>query len=172
MNCLLKPVVFFVLSGMAAVHPPIARDATIPLILEKKVENGIETENGNIGTRRGIARTPILIGIRGRGSAFKPVTLCEKNLPNLLFKENPKKNPKLQVLIFLISFRDRSSHTREREHSPSQEKWREDKADHRDWEDREKSPSMDQARGRDRERSLSYERDRRSSSDERESGEI
>lgn len=94
MNCLLKPVVFFVLSGMAAVHPPIARDATIPLILEKKVENGIETENGNIGTRRGTARTPILIGIRGRGSAFKPVTLCEKNLPNLLFKENPpqKKN--------------------------------------------------------------------------------
>uniref|UniRef100_H2RIX9 Zgc:158803 n=1 Tax=Takifugu rubripes TaxID=31033 RepID=H2RIX9_TAKRU len=85
----------------------------------------------------------------------------------------------LQVLIFLISFRDRSSPPRERERSPSQEKWREDRAgvraDHRDWEDREnreKSPSMDKGRGRDRERSLSFERDRPSSSDERESGEI
>lgn len=74
--------------------------------------------------------------------------------------------------FFLISFRDRSSHTREREPSPSQEKFREDRADHRDWENRETSPSTDKARGRDRERSLSYERDRRSSSDERESGEI
>ncbi|TNM86044.1 hypothetical protein fugu_008315 [Takifugu bimaculatus] len=75
--------------------------------------------------------------------------------------------------------RDRSSPPRERERSPSQEKWREDRAgvraDHRDWEDREnreKSPSMDKGRGRDRERSLSFERDRPSSSDERESGEI
>lgn len=76
------------------------------------------------------------------------------------------------MLIFfpLISLRERSSHTREKECSPSQEKWREDRADHRDWEDRETSPSADTAR--DRERSLSYERDRRSSSDERESGEI
>lgn len=79
------------------------------------------------------------------------------------------------MLTFLISFRDRSSHTRERERSPSQEKWREDRADHRDWEDREnreKSPSLDKGRARDRERSLSFERDRPSSSDERESGEI
>uniref|UniRef100_G3PU38 Zgc:158803 n=1 Tax=Gasterosteus aculeatus TaxID=69293 RepID=G3PU38_GASAC len=60
------------------------------------------------------------------------------------------------------SSRERSSHTREREPSPSQEMsrpgaagegWREDRPE-------------------ERERSLSYERDRRSSSEERESGEI
>ncbi len=78
------------------------------------------------------------------------------------------------------SSRERSSHTRERERSPSQEKggegagegWRDNKAEYKDWEDRERSPSADTARGRERERSLSYERDRRSSSEERESGEI
>lgn len=150
---------------MAAAHPPIVQDATIPLIPEKTAENGIgiESEKGNIGTRRGTARTPTPIGIRGRGSVL--TLTCDTKL----FKGQHKE---LQVLIFLISFRDRSSHTRERQRSPSQEKWREDRADHRDWENREKSPSMDKGRGRDRERSLSYERDRPSSSDERESGEI
>lgn len=57
-------------SGMAAVHPPIVQGATIPLIPEKMAENGIESEKGNIGTRRGTARTPTLIGIRGRGSVL------------------------------------------------------------------------------------------------------
>ncbi|KAA8594933.1 hypothetical protein FQN60_012068 [Etheostoma spectabile] len=80
------------------------------------------------------------------------------------------------------SSRDRSSHTRDKEPSPSQERcgdgaavgegWREERAACRDWEDREKFPSTDTARGRERERSLSFERDRRSSSEERESGEI
>lgn len=78
------------------------------------------------------------------------------------------------------SSRDRSSHTHEREHSLSQERWREgagegwreDRVEYADWEDKERSTSPDMARGRDRERSLSYERDRRSSSEERESGEI
>lgn len=75
------------------------------------------------------------------------------------------------------SSRDRTSHPRERESSLPQEKCggeglRNDRAEYRDWEDGEKSPSVDTARGRERERSLSYERDRRSSSEERESGEI
>lgn len=84
--------------------------------------------------------------------------------------------------FFLRSSRDRSSHTRDKEPSPSQERcgdgaavgegWREERAACRDWEDREKFPSTDTARGRERERSLSFERDRRSSSEERESGEI
>lgn len=60
----------FVLSGMAAVPPPIVQGATIPLIPEKKAENGIESESGNTGTRRDTARTPILIDISGRGSSF------------------------------------------------------------------------------------------------------
>ncbi|XP_026158817.1 putative RNA-binding protein Luc7-like 1 [Mastacembelus armatus] len=76
------------------------------------------------------------------------------------------------------SSRERSSHTREKERSLSQERWkdvagdgwREDRAEY--WEDRERSTSLDMARSRERERSLSYERDRRSSSEERESGEI
>ncbi len=83
------------------------------------------------------------------------------------------------VVFLLRSSRDRSSHTRERERSLSQEKnaegWRDDRAEYRDWEvreDRERSPSADTAKGRERERSLSFERDRRSSSEERESGEI
>lgn len=76
---------------------------------------------------------------------------------------------------------ERSSTTRDREPSPSQERsregaagegWREDRPECGDWEDRQKSPSADTARGRERERSLSFERDRRSSSGERESGEI
>ncbi|KAL3066932.1 hypothetical protein OYC64_016807 [Pagothenia borchgrevinki] len=81
------------------------------------------------------------------------------------------------------SSRERSSHTRDGEPSPSQDKgrvgaavegWREDKAESGEWEDREKSPpTVDTARNeRERERSLSLERDRRSSSGERESGEI
>ncbi|XP_074521250.1 putative RNA-binding protein Luc7-like 1 [Halichoeres trimaculatus] len=78
------------------------------------------------------------------------------------------------------SSRDRSSHTRERERSQSPEKvaegaaesWRNNKAEGKDWEDWENSPSADTAKGKGRERSLSYERDRRSSSEERESGEI
>ncbi|KAK5899451.1 hypothetical protein CesoFtcFv8_008931 [Champsocephalus esox] len=81
------------------------------------------------------------------------------------------------------SSRERSSHTRDGEPSPSQDKgrvgaavegWREDKAESGEWEDREKSPpTVDTARNeRERERSLSLERDRRSSSEERESGEI
>ncbi|KAM6939948.1 putative RNA-binding protein Luc7-like 1 [Xenentodon cancila] len=76
--------------------------------------------------------------------------------------------------------RDRSSHNRDKERSPSQEKWREgagdgcrnDGGEHGAWEDKERSTSPDRTRSRDRERSLSYERDRRSSSEERESGEI
>ena len=80
----------------------------------------------------------------------------------------------------LRSSGDGSSHTRDRERSLSQERWREvpaeglrdDRANHGDWEDKERSTSPDTARGRERERSLSYERDRRSSSEERESGEI
>ncbi|CAI5680104.1 putative RNA-binding protein Luc7-like 2 [Oreochromis niloticus] len=78
------------------------------------------------------------------------------------------------------SSKDRSSHTRDRERSVSQERWREgagdgwrgDRADYRDWEDRERSTSPDMAREKERERSVSCERDRRSSSEERESGEI
>ncbi|XP_008413293.1 putative RNA-binding protein Luc7-like 1 [Poecilia reticulata] len=78
------------------------------------------------------------------------------------------------------SSRDRSSHTRDREPSPSQERWREraaegwrnDRAEGADLEDRERSASPNVARGRERERSVSFERDRRSSSEERESGEI
>lgn len=80
------------------------------------------------------------------------------------------------------SSRDRSSHTRDRERSLSQEPckegggagegWRDDRVDYGDWEDRGRSTSPDTARGRERERSLSLERDRRSSSEERESGEI
>uniref|UniRef100_A0A3B3VQT3 Zgc:158803 n=1 Tax=Poecilia latipinna TaxID=48699 RepID=A0A3B3VQT3_9TELE len=74
----------------------------------------------------------------------------------------------------------RSSHTRDREPSPSQERWREraaegwrnDRAEGADLEDRERSASPNVARGRERERSVSFERDRRSSSEERESGEI
>ncbi|KAG7460504.1 RNA-binding protein Luc7-like 1 [Solea senegalensis] len=78
------------------------------------------------------------------------------------------------------SSRDRSSHTQEREHSESQERCREgageglrdDKAEYGDWEDRGRSTFPDTARGKERERSLSFERDRQSSSEERESGEI
>ncbi|PWA32617.1 hypothetical protein CCH79_00012470 [Gambusia affinis] len=78
------------------------------------------------------------------------------------------------------SSRDRSSHTRDREPSPSQERWREraaegwrnDRPEGADLEDRERSASPNVARGRERERSVSFERDRRSSSEERESGEI
>ncbi|MEQ2276885.1 hypothetical protein XENORESO_013896 [Xenotaenia resolanae] len=78
------------------------------------------------------------------------------------------------------SSRDRSSHTRDQEPSPSQQSWRErpgegwrnDRAEGADLEDRERSASPDVAKGRERERSLSYERERRSSSEERESGEI
>lgn len=74
----------------------------------------------------------------------------------------------------LRSSRERSSHTRERECLPSDEGWREEKAEDRDWLDREASPPADRAKERERERSLSFERDRRSrsSSEERESGEI
>ncbi|KAM4585531.1 putative RNA-binding protein Luc7-like 1 [Odontesthes bonariensis] len=75
---------------------------------------------------------------------------------------------------------DGSSHPRDGERSLSQEPWREvpaeglrdDRPNHGDWEEKERSTSPDTARGRERERSLSYERDRRSSSEERESGEI
>lgn len=72
------------------------------------------------------------------------------------------------------SSRERSSRTRERECLPPEEGWREDKAEDRDWVDREVSPTIDRAKDRERERSLSFERDRRSrsSSEERESGEI
>ncbi|XP_041840264.1 LUC7 domain-containing protein [Melanotaenia boesemani] len=78
------------------------------------------------------------------------------------------------------SSRDRSSHTRDREGSPSQDRWREgagegwrdERAEYGHWEGRERSTSPDMAKGRERERSLSFERDRRSSSEERESGEI
>ncbi|RVE76471.1 hypothetical protein OJAV_G00007960 [Oryzias javanicus] len=78
------------------------------------------------------------------------------------------------------SSRDRSSHTRDKEPSPSQERprdgaaegWRENKVEHGAWEERGRSTSPDMSRGRERERSLSFERDRRSSSEERESGEI
>lgn len=65
-----KTCFLFVISGTAVAHPPIVRDATIPLIQGKRAENGIESERGNTGTRSGTARTPILIGIRGRGSFF------------------------------------------------------------------------------------------------------
>ncbi|XP_068452547.1 LUC7 domain-containing protein isoform X2 [Clinocottus analis] len=83
------------------------------------------------------------------------------------------------------SSRERSSHTRDGEPSPSQEMsrpgaagdgWREDRPEYGDWEGGEKPAAADTApaaaRPRERERSLSYERDRRSSSEERESGEI
>uniref|UniRef100_A0A8C7ZMZ6 RNA-binding protein Luc7-like 2 n=1 Tax=Oryzias sinensis TaxID=183150 RepID=A0A8C7ZMZ6_9TELE len=78
------------------------------------------------------------------------------------------------------SSRDGSSHTRDKEPSPTQERsrdgaaegWRENKVEHADWEERGRSTSPDMTRDRERERSLSLERDRRSSSEERESGEI
>ncbi|XP_037553784.1 LUC7 domain-containing protein [Nematolebias whitei] len=76
--------------------------------------------------------------------------------------------------------RDGSSHAHDKERSPSQEGlkeragegWRDNKAECGDWEDKERSVSPDVTGSRERERSLSYERDRRSSSEERESGEI
>ncbi|XP_061536532.1 LUC7 domain-containing protein [Phycodurus eques] len=71
---------------------------------------------------------------------------------------------------------ERSSHTTDVEPSlpqeRSQEEWRDNRAEYKDWEDRERSTSPDMARERERERSLSLERDRHSSSEERESGEI
>nr|XP_057902526.1 LUC7 domain-containing protein [Doryrhamphus excisus] len=78
------------------------------------------------------------------------------------------------------SSRDRSSHTRDVEPSLAQERsregtteeWCDKRAEYRDWEDRERSTSPDMARQGDWERSLSLERDRQSSSEERESGEI
>lgn len=87
-------------------------------------------------------------------------------------------------LIILHSLHRRSSHTRERERSPSQERWREYGGEDRWREDsrrdmerepgeRERSissPEMGRLRGR--ERSVSVERENRSSSEERESGEI
>ncbi len=73
----------------------------------------------------------------------------------------------------------RSSHTRDQEPPPSQERLRENAADERWWDngrrDTEKEPSPvspDMSRTRERERSVSVERDQRSSSEERESGEI
>uniref|UniRef100_A0A8C7ZML6 RNA-binding protein Luc7-like 2 n=1 Tax=Oryzias sinensis TaxID=183150 RepID=A0A8C7ZML6_9TELE len=90
---------------------------------------------------------------------------------------------RLSILFFISSFRssrDGSSHTRDKEPSPTQERsrdgaaegWRENKVEHADWEERGRSTSPDMTRDRERERSLSLERDRRSSSEERESGEI
>ncbi|XP_054635856.1 LUC7 domain-containing protein [Dunckerocampus dactyliophorus] len=78
------------------------------------------------------------------------------------------------------SSRDRSSHTRDVESSLAQERrqegtpeeWCEKRAEYRDWEDRERSTSPDMARQGQWERSLSLERERHSSSEERESGEI
>ncbi|AWP05754.1 putative RNA-binding protein Luc7-like 2 [Scophthalmus maximus] len=78
------------------------------------------------------------------------------------------------------SSRERTSHTRDGERSLSQERlregageaWRDDRPEFKDWENRERSTSPDTAKGKERERSLSYERERRSSSGERESGEI
>ena len=55
---------------MEAVHPPIAQDATAPLVPEKKVEIGIVRERGNIDTRTGIARAPTLTDAKRRGAAF------------------------------------------------------------------------------------------------------
>lgn len=54
---------------MEAVLPPIAQDATIPLVPERKVESGIAKGRGNIDTRKGIARGPTLTDARGRGVA-------------------------------------------------------------------------------------------------------
>uniref|UniRef100_A0A8C1NJM7 Zgc:158803 n=1 Tax=Cyprinus carpio TaxID=7962 RepID=A0A8C1NJM7_CYPCA len=79
------------------------------------------------------------------------------------------------------SKRKRSSHTRDPDPEPnlSQERWRENAADERWWDngrrdmERESSPvSPDMSRMKERERSVSLERDQRSSSEERESGEI
>ncbi|XP_061685133.1 LUC7 domain-containing protein [Syngnathoides biaculeatus] len=74
------------------------------------------------------------------------------------------------------SSRERSSHSRDAEPSLPQERsheeWRDNRAEYKDWEDRERSTSPDTAGARQRERSLSLERDRHSSSEERESGEI
>ncbi|XP_037108004.1 LUC7 domain-containing protein [Syngnathus acus] len=75
---------------------------------------------------------------------------------------------------------ERSSHTRDFEPSLPKERseervldeWRDNRAEFKDWEDRERSTSPDMAREQERERSLSLERDRHSSSEERESGEI
>uniref|UniRef100_A0A3B3ZSD9 Uncharacterized protein n=1 Tax=Periophthalmus magnuspinnatus TaxID=409849 RepID=A0A3B3ZSD9_9GOBI len=68
--------------------------------------------------------------------------------------------------------RDRSSHTRERERSVSQEKWKEGAAEYGEWNSAERTSSPHTSRTQDRERSASNEPDRRSSSEERESGEI
>uniref|UniRef100_A0A671KAM7 Putative RNA-binding protein Luc7-like 1 n=1 Tax=Sinocyclocheilus anshuiensis TaxID=1608454 RepID=A0A671KAM7_9TELE len=77
------------------------------------------------------------------------------------------------------SKRKRSSHTRDQEQPLSRERWQENAADERWWDngrrdmEREGSPvSPDMSRMRERERSVSLERDQRSSSEERESGEI
>ncbi|XP_051982803.1 putative RNA-binding protein Luc7-like 2 [Xyrauchen texanus] len=77
------------------------------------------------------------------------------------------------------SKRKRSSHTRDPEPALPQERWRENAPEER-WRDngrremqREMSPSTpDMTRMRERERSVSLEREQRSSSEERESGEI
>lgn len=53
-------------TGMEAVLPPIARDATALLVPEKKVEIGIVRERGNIDTRTDIAHAPTLTGVKGR----------------------------------------------------------------------------------------------------------
>lgn len=75
--------------------------------------------------------------------------------------------------------RKRSSHTRDQEQPLSQERWRENAADERWWDngrrDMETEPSPvspDMSRMKERERSVSLERDQHSSSEERESGEI
>uniref|UniRef100_A0A8C6SB20 Zgc:158803 n=1 Tax=Neogobius melanostomus TaxID=47308 RepID=A0A8C6SB20_9GOBI len=73
--------------------------------------------------------------------------------------------------------RERTSHTREGERSESQEKWKEGAgeygtAESGEWNSRERSTSPGTGLTRDRERSVSKEQDRRSSSEERESGEI
>ncbi|XP_061883276.1 LUC7 domain-containing protein isoform X1 [Entelurus aequoreus] len=80
------------------------------------------------------------------------------------------------------SSRDRSSTTRDLEPSQPQpqersqegaaEEWPDRRAENRDWEDRERSTSPEMAKQGDWERSVSLERDRHSSSEERESGEI
>lgn len=52
------------------------------------------------------------------------------------------------------------------------EGWREDRAEFENWEDRGRSTSPDTGRGKEQGQSPLFERNQRSSSEERESGEI
>lgn len=173
---------------MAGAHPLSVPDATTRPGPGRTGPIGTETEIVNTDTRTGIAHARILTGTkeRGQGCCFtEKFTFSPFKLHSGSFSSGcgTTGGHRLSILFFISSFRssrDGSSHTRDKEPSPTQERsrdgaaegWRENKVEHADWEERGRSTSPDMTRDRERERSLSLERDRRSSSEERESGEI